>query len=145
MTETTDLPEVTGYVRWKVYLSTAVALIVSLGTVWFVSGRILSVEEMFRVSPTTEGGGIGTDWLAGNTIPTLDLLIALVHAADVIMGVFILFMVFLHWAAFRRLASRMRRPAREESGPVAAGGGSPRSDGGTPQGVADRSQGGDHE
>jgi hypothetical protein len=31
------------------------------------------------------------------------------------MGVFILFMVFLHWASFRRLAARMRHPGEGES------------------------------
>ncbi|MFC4246991.1 hypothetical protein ACFOZ7_08260 [Natribaculum luteum] len=138
MSDTADLPEVTGYKRWQVYLSAVVALVVSLGIVWWVSGRILGVEEIFRVSPTVEGGGIGTDWLAGNTVTELDLLIALVHAADVIMGVFILVMVFVHWTAFRRLAGRMRQPTREESDAVAADGGRPRNDGGESQGGDER-------
>lgn len=145
MTESTDLPEVTGYARWEVYLSAAVALVASLGIVWWFSGQILGVEEIFRVSPTVEGGGIGTDWLAGNTVPALDLLIALVHAADAIMGAFILFMVFLHWAAFRRLASRMRRPTREGSGTVAADGGRKRGADETTQAGADGPRGGDDE
>jgi hypothetical protein len=31
------------------------------------------------------------------------------------MGLFILFMVFLHWAAFRRIAARMKQPGESDS------------------------------
>lgn len=123
MSEAEDAPEITGYRRWQVYVSAAVALVASFAIVWFVSGVGSSLEQLFRVSPTVEGGGIGTDWLVGNTIPALDFLIALTHAADVIMGVFILVIVFIHWGSFRRLASRMRQPDQEGADALAADGG----------------------
>ena len=123
MTEVEDAPEVTGYERWHVYVSTAVAIVLSFAITWYVSGLVSSVENIFRVSPTVQGRGIGTDWLVGNTIPALDFLIALIHAADVLMGVFILVMVFVHWAAFRRLAGRMRQPGGEGADALAADGG----------------------
>jgi hypothetical protein len=126
MSESEELPEITGYERWHVYLSTAVGVVVSLAVIWWVSGFTRSAEALFRVSPTVEGGGIGTDWVVGNTIVSLDLLIALIHAADVIMGVFILLMVFIHWGAFRRLASQMREPDEQGTDALAADGGSER-------------------
>ena len=83
-------------------------------------------EEIFRVGPTVQGGGVGTDWIVGNTILALDFLIALTHAADVIMGLAILLMLFVHWAAFRRLAARMQPPGgTEEPDTVVADGGDP--------------------
>ena len=86
---------------------------------------------------------VGADWVAGNTIPALDFLIALVHAADVIMGVFILFMVFLHWASFRRLAARMRQSGAERTSGVATDGGTDRRD--PAGGETDPTTGGDAE
>jgi hypothetical protein len=123
MTDVEDAPEVTGYERWHVYVSAAVAIVLSFAITWYVAGFVSTVEGIFRVAPTVEGGGIGTDWLVGNTIPALDFLIALIHAADVLMGVFILVMVFVHWAAFRRLANRMRQPDSERGEALAADGG----------------------
>jgi hypothetical protein len=111
-----ETPEVDGYSPIAVLVSAVVGIAVALLSVWWASGFGPFYETLFRVSPTVEGGGVGSDWVAGNTIPSLDFLIALVHAADVIMGVFILFMVFLHWASFRRLAARMRHPEESESG-----------------------------
>ncbi|WP_231753972.1 hypothetical protein [Natronomonas sp. CBA1123] len=111
-----ETPEVDGYSPISVLVSAVVGIAVALLSVWWASGFGPFYETLFRVSPTVEGGGVGSDWVAGNTIPSLDFLIALVHAADVIMGVFILFMVFLHWASFRRLAARMRHPEESESG-----------------------------
>lgn len=122
-----ELPEVRGYARWQVAVSAVAGVAVAFLSIWWVSGFTVSVETMYRVSPTVSGGGVGSDWVAANTIPALDFLIALIHAADVILGVFILVLFFLHWAAFRRLASKMRQPDEEVAGGVAA-------DGGTPQG-----------
>ncbi|MCY4728955.1 hypothetical protein KY092_00110 [Natronomonas gomsonensis] len=111
-----ETPDVDGYSPISVLVSAVVGVAVALLSVWWASGFGPFYETLFRVSPTVEGGGVGSDWVAGNTIPSLDFLIALVHAADVIMGVFILFMVFLHWASFRRIAARMRHPNESESG-----------------------------
>jgi len=111
-----ETPDVDGYSPISVLVSAVVGVAVALLSVWWASGFGPFYETLFRVSPTVEGGGVGSDWVAGNTIPSLDFLIALVHAADVIMGVFILFMVFLHWASFRRIAARMRHPDESESG-----------------------------
>ncbi|WP_435178455.1 hypothetical protein [Halorussus sp. AFM4] len=118
-----------------------VAAVVGLGVtalayLWvdgFFGGEVF-YEQLFRVAPTVSGGGVGSDWVFGNTVPVLDAAIAVVHAADVIMGVFILVMVFVHWAIFRRLARRMRPPAGRQTGDaVATDGGArdePRADGG---------------
>ncbi|MFB6173584.1 MAG: hypothetical protein ABEI39_02985 [Halobacteriales archaeon] len=123
-----DLPEdeVSTYSRTAIVASAAVSLVVTAVLAWAAAGFDVFYEDLFRVAPTVQGGGVGADWVTGNTIPALDFLIALTHAADVIMGVFILFMVFLHWASFRRLAARMRQPGESEpesaSGVAADGG-----------------------
>lgn len=118
-----ETPEVDGYARWAVLVSALVGLVGPLVFLWLVAGFGVFFEELYRVGPTVEGGGVGADWVAGNSIGWLNALVSLVHAADVLMGVFILFMVFLHWASFRRLASRMRRPdERREEAAVADGG-----------------------
>ncbi|WP_049914503.1 hypothetical protein [Haloterrigena salina] len=83
----------------------------AVGAVALVTGRAPFFEDVMRVRPTIEGGGVGADWVVGNTGPILEAAITLVHLADVVMGIFILLMVFIHWAAFRRLATRMRPPA----------------------------------
>ena len=118
-----EYPEVNGYPGWAVLVSAVVGLAAAVLAVWAASGFALSTEEMFRVAPTVEGGGVGTDWIVGNQVAWLDFLVALTHAADVIMGLFILFMVFLHWASFRRLAGRMRRPGEHRREAVATDGG----------------------
>ncbi|WP_096391346.1 hypothetical protein [Halopenitus persicus] len=110
-----ETPEVEGYSPIAVFVSALVGIAVAVLSVWWASGFGPFYETLFRVGPTVEGGGVGTDWVAGNTIPALDFLIALIHAADVLMGVFILFMVFLHWASFRRIAARMRHPETDET------------------------------
>jgi hypothetical protein len=121
---TEDLPETSSYGRIQVLISAVIGIVVAFASVAWAAGNAVWYENLFRVSPTVSGGGVGSDWLAGNTIPTLDFLIAFVHAADVLMGIFILLMVFIHWAAFRRLAARMQQPG-EASGPeVVADGGS---------------------
>lgn len=121
-------------------ISAVIALVLSVGAILLVSGRAPFHENLLRVRPTIGGGGVGTDWVVGNTMPALDFLIAFVHAADVLMGVFILLMVFVHWAAFRRLGARMRppdAPARERGSTAATDGGS--------RGTEDReSAGGEH-
>ncbi|AEM57520.1 hypothetical protein HISP_09800 [Haloarcula hispanica N601] len=130
MTDRDDLPEVNGYSRVSVLISTVVGLAVAGLALFWAQGFRLGYESLYRVSPSVEGGGIGSDWVFGNTIPALDFLIALIHAADVILGAFILVMVFIHWAAFQRLADQMREPDEDVSEAVAADGGSrARSDG----------------
>ena len=126
-----ELPEdeVSTYSRASILFAAAVSLVITAVLAWAAAGFDVFYEELFRVGPTAEGGGIGSDWVAGNTIPALDFLIALIHAADVILGVFILFLVFVHWAAFRRLAAQMRPPGWTRSG-TAPNAGAERHDGG---------------
>jgi len=118
-----DLPETSGYSRVSVVISAIVGLALAVVSVWWAAGTAVFYEGLFRVSPTVQDGGIGADWVAGNTVPWLDFLVAVVHAADVLMGLFILLMVFIHWAAFRRLAARMQGPGEERSEAVATDGG----------------------
>ncbi|MFB6117726.1 hypothetical protein [Halosegnis sp.] len=127
-----ELPDTADYARWQVAVSAVVGIAVALLSVWWAQGFNVFYESLYRVNPSVEGGGIGADWVAGNSIPALDFLIAFIHAADVIMGVFILVMVFLHWAAFRRLAGQMRGPDEDVSDAVAADGGEVQ-DGGEPR------------
>jgi len=105
-----DLPETSGYSKVSVVISAIAGLALAVVSVWWAAGTAVFYEGLFRVSPTVAGGGIGTDWVVGNTVPWLDFLVAIIHAADVLMGLFILLMVFIHWAAFRRLAGRMQQP-----------------------------------
>jgi hypothetical protein len=132
-----------GYSAVAVVVSAVVGIVVAVGSVWVVSalwggGQVTLWEQLFRVGPTVQGGGVGADWTSGNTIPALDFLIAITHAADVLLGVFILVLVFLHWASFRRLAGMMRGPGGgEHAEGVATDGGhatadepSPNPDGG---------------
>jgi hypothetical protein len=118
-----DLPETSGYSPISVAISAIGGIVLALVAVWWAAGTAVFYEGLFRVSPTVQGGGVGTDWLVGNTIPWLDFLIAVIHAADVLMGIFILVMVFIHWGAFRRLASRMQQPDESSPEAVAADGG----------------------
>jgi hypothetical protein len=119
-----------------VLVSAIVGIVVAFVSVWVVSGMEGSFEVLYRVNPTLEGGGVGTDFVAGNTAPLLDALIVAIHAVDVLMGLFILLMVFIHWGAFRRLGARMRPPKDGASDEVAADGGEPRTDGSEPDGTA---------
>lgn len=109
----------------------AVAVLVGIAVAtlayWWVggwAGNEVFFEELPRVQPTVANGGVGSDWVSGNTVPWLDALIAITHAADVLMGVLILAMVFLHWTIFHRLADRIQGsiPA-DTSGNVATDGG----------------------
>ena len=118
-----DLPETSGYSRVSVVISAIVGLALAVVSVWWAAGTAVFYEGLFRVSPTVQDGGIGADWVAGNTVPWLDFLVAVVHAADVLMGLFILLMVFIHWAAFRRLAGQMQAPDEGSQQAVATDGG----------------------
>jgi len=109
-------PESTApYEPVPITVSAVIGLAVAYGTVWWASGNAVFYEELFRVVPTVQGGGVGTDWVVGNTIPAFDFLIALTHAADVIMGLGILLLLFVHWASFRRLAARMQSPGSDQA------------------------------
>jgi hypothetical protein len=121
-----DLPQDTSSYGTVSVLFAAVVGIALAALSWYVAaGFAISIEELYRIGPTFEasGAGVGADWVTGNTIPWLDFLVALIHAADVLMGVFILLMVLIHWGAFRRLASRMRDPDEEIEGTAVADGG----------------------
>lgn len=122
--------------RTAFWTSLLIALVVAVGSIWVVGRLGDFFEAILRVGPTVEGGGVGADWVQGNTEPVLKWLITLVHFADVIMGVFILVMVFLHWIAFRRLAARMRPPdaPRRSGDAVATDGGEPSEARRTPEG-----------
>lgn len=94
-----------------VAISAVVGVVVAIVLTWLANSWYDAFfEQIFRVGPTVKGGGVGADWVAGNTEPLLNLLISLTHAADVLMGLFILLMVFIHWGVFRRMADRMRTP-----------------------------------
>lgn len=108
-----------------VAVNAVISVAVALGLVWIVSGFNVFYERLDRVSPTVDGGGIGTAFTAGNETGWLVFMVEAIHAIDVIMGLFILVMVFIHWGAFRRLANRMRQPAESR---VAADGGSAATD-----------------
>ncbi|QDX41396.1 hypothetical protein [Salarchaeum sp. JOR-1] len=107
-----------------VVVSAVVGLAVAAASLWFVQGYNIFHENLFRVQPTVAGGGVGTDFVQGNSSTVLDWLIVLVHAADILMGLFILVMVFIHWASFRRLAARMKPPVHaDENARTATDGG----------------------
>lgn len=104
-------------------------LALATGSVWFFSSRGVWHEAVLRVHPTLSGGGVGASWEAGVTNAVLTFMIDLIHVADVVMGVFILLLMLIHWTAFHRLAGRMRPPEGAESRTDAAV-----ADGGEPQG-----------
>lgn len=108
-----------------VVISAIVGIVVAVGSLIVVQGFDVFFERLPRIQPTVEGGGVGTDWVAGASEPMLALVIKLLHVVDLLMGVFILLMVFIHWGAFRRIASRMQ-PAVDR--PTATDGGTTRSD-----------------
>ncbi|WP_122088362.1 hypothetical protein [Halalkalicoccus subterraneus] len=111
--------------RAAFWISAVLSLALAVGSVWLIGVRAIQFEALQRVRPTVEGGGVGAGWIQGNTKPALDWLITLIHFADVLMGVFILVMIFMHWIAFRRLAARMRPHGapRRNSDAVATDGG----------------------
>jgi hypothetical protein len=122
------------YSRSVVAVNALISVVVSLGLVWIVSGFDIFYEQLFRVQPTVEGGGIGANWVAGNEIGWLKIMVDAIHLLDILMGLFILLMVVIHWGAFRRLASRMQQP----------GEGSLATDGGDPADEEAATSGGDH-
>jgi len=111
------------YSRAVIAVNAVVSTIIALALVWVVNGYNIFYERLPRVQPTVEGGGIGANWVAGNQDFWLGLMIDAIHLIDIVMGVFILLMVFIHWAAFRRLAARMQGPGEERSEAVATDGG----------------------
>ncbi len=122
----TDNQDEVKYGKLRVLVSAVVGVGVALLlTAWFTASGGVFYERLSRVGPTVAQEGIGSDWVAGNTIPVLDFAISLVHAADVIMGGFILVMVFIHWASFRRLADKMRDPDETVRGEGVATDGGP--------------------
>jgi hypothetical protein len=111
-----DYPETSDYSGLAIAVNAVVALVVTGAILWWATGFAVNFEELYRVGPTVEGGGIGANWVAGNSIGWLHAAIKLVHFADVVMGAFILLMVFVHWGAFRRLAARMQPPTGTRTG-----------------------------
>ncbi|AEH38362.1 hypothetical protein [Halopiger xanaduensis] len=124
--------------RAAFWLSALFGLALAVGSVALVSGRAPFFEDVLRIRPSVEGGGVGADWVAGNTEPVLEAMITVVHFADVIMGIFILVMVFVHWAAFRRLGARMRPPSGTQRREAAAA-----TDGGVSESGGDTDADGD--
>ena len=104
-----------------VAVNAVISVAVALGLVWVVNGFDVFYERLDRVSPTVDGGGIGSAFVEGNEMGWLVFMVDAIHAIDVIMGLFILVLVFVHWGAFRRLAGRMRQPGESR---VATDGGS---------------------
>ena len=128
------------YPRAVIAVNAAISVIVAVGLVWVVNGYNLFYEELFRVQPTVDGGGIGANWVSGNSIGWLKIMVDAIHIIDILMGAFILLMVFIHWGAFRRLASRMRQPGEDS---LATDGGSANRTGAEDGGSS--TSGGDHE
>lgn len=111
-----------GYSALAIAISAVAGVLAAAGAYLLVKVQGTFAENLYRVQPTVDGRGVGSDWAAGNTDPLLDAMIVLIHAADVVMGVFILAIVFLNWAAFRRLAERMQQPHEVEHRQTAAHG-----------------------
>ncbi|MEF8799444.1 MAG: hypothetical protein V5A56_00190 [Halolamina sp.] len=134
------------YSRAIIAINAAVSVVIALGLVWVVNGFNIFYEELFRVQPTVEGGGIGANWVTGNEIGWMKIMVDAVHLVDIIMGLFILLMMFIHWGAFRRLANRMQQPGEGEL--AADGGSSARAndeDSGSPADDGADASGGDQE
>jgi len=135
MSSSTADNDARSYSRVVIAVNAVVSAVVALGLIWVVNGYDIFYERLDRVSPTVDGGGIGANWAAGNQDQWLGLMIDAIHLVDIVMGGFILVMVFVHWGAFRRLANRMQQ---QGEGRLAADGGTePDSDAAT--------SGGDHE
>jgi hypothetical protein len=112
-------------------VSAVVGIVVAVASVWYFSGPFdASFETLYRINPVENGqaAGVGADYVAGNTDPLLDALIVAIHAVDIMAGLFILVLVFIHWGAFRRLGARMRDP--DEPAEVATDGGRDADSGG---------------
>ncbi|MFQ3320123.1 MAG: hypothetical protein ACI8UR_000475 [Natronomonas sp.] len=124
--ESAGLPD-----RVAFWVSVVFGLALATGSVWYVGQQGIWFEALQRVRPALAGGGVGADWEYGIEIALLNGLIELIHIADILLGIFILLLVFVHWAAFHRLAAQMQPPEGEQtaSEPTIADGGTP-SDGG---------------
>ncbi|WP_265111913.1 hypothetical protein [Halosolutus halophilus] len=96
--------------RAAFWIGVLIGVVLSVGSIALVTSQAPFFENVLRVRPSVEGGGVAADWVVGNTEPVLEWLIVLVHFADVVLGIFILVILFIHWAAFRRLAARMQPP-----------------------------------
>ncbi|MFB6129162.1 MAG: hypothetical protein ABEJ47_05290 [Halorhabdus sp.] len=118
-----------GNVRARVVISAIIGIVVATGLVWYVSGGPF-FELLPRIEPTLAGGGVGADWSTGRAAPLYTWLLWLTKAAVAVAGLAILYMVLMHWAAFRRLAARMQSRGAAGSGETAADGGRPVDDGG---------------
>lgn len=101
--------------RAALFASTVFGIVVASGSVWLVGEQGVWFEALNRVHPTLGGGGVGSSWEYGVEVAVLRWAIDLIHLADVAMGIFILVMMFIHWAAFHRLAARMRPAAESEA------------------------------
>ncbi|WP_058366298.1 hypothetical protein [Haloparvum sedimenti] len=100
-------------------VSSVVGLLVASGSVWYVGQQGVWFEALQRVRPTVSGGGVGASWVYGVSGETFEIAllngaIKLIHIADIVLGAFILVLLFIHWAAFHRLAARMQPPAGSE-------------------------------
>lgn len=93
-----------------VAVNAVISVVVALGLVWVVNGFNVFYERLDRVSPTVEGGAIGSAFVKGNEMELLVFMVEAIHVIDVIAGLGILLIMFIHWGAFRRLAGRMRQP-----------------------------------
>jgi amino acid transporter len=125
MSNTTADNGASSYSGTVIAVNAVISVVVALGLIWVVNGFDIFYERLDRVSPTVEGGGIGTAFAQGNEIGWLVFMVEAIHAVDVLMGIFILVLVFIHWGAFRRLANRMRQPGESR---VATDGGSSTAD-----------------
>ncbi|KPN31039.1 hypothetical protein SY89_01781 [Halolamina pelagica] len=117
MSNSTTENGVSSYSGTMIAVNAVIAVAVALGAVWVANGFNVFYERLDRVSPTADGGGIGTAFAQGNDIGWLVFMVEAIHAIDVLMGLFILVLVFVHWSAFRRLAGRMRQPGESRAMP----------------------------
>lgn len=105
------------------YISAVFGLVLAVGSIWFVGEQGVWFEALQRVRPTVAGGGVGSSWEAGVEMFVLNAAIDIIHLADIVMGIFILLVLFVHWGAFHRLGSRMKPPASQDPDPTIADGG----------------------
>lgn len=109
MSDESDEASAGGSVRVRVAVSAVIGFVVATGLVWYVSGGPF-FELLPRIEPTLAGGGVGADWSTGRAAPVYTWLVWVTKAAVAIGGLTILYMVLMHWMAFRRLAARMQSP-----------------------------------
>jgi len=127
MSDESDEASGGGGVRLRIAVCAVIGVVVATGLVWYVSGGPF-FEALPRIIPTVEGGGVGADWSTGRAAPAFTWLVLLTKAAVAVAGLTILYMVLMHWMAFRRLAARMQSPGG--GGQVSTDGGRPVDEGG---------------